>query len=593
MEPLQNILCAKDATLDANTNLISVVLRVFKYWLQRAFPRVYSVKSSTIRALYNSFTFCYNNNLFDKIKSLEANSKIVKQKSKTNILFYSVRQDPLHTVWNYVISSALKQRGHKVKVISCDGLIKNGCNEGWYPSLSNSSCKQCYKFVDKALSNSNLDLDYLGDYTSLKESGNWLGGEKIKEWKEAVKILNDVSLEDYESFIYEGIELKTVVRDSVTHFLRVENYKQDIKINPHSQKIFKDFLIAAIMMINISKRILIKNKPEVIVMLNGRFMAERVLFEIAKKQKIRVVVYETGLMPDTMVFVHNEYIDYRNLGDWEKYKNIELNVNQEEKVHEYLVQRIAGAGQAHDYWKHQEEDKLKIMKALNLDSSRAVAVLFPNVLWDSALQDINHCFINAKEWIKSTIQFFSLNRNLQLIIRIHPAELYWPGTYRDSLEIWIKEKYGNRLPSNIKIVSAKSDMSSYTLMKLSDVGIVANSTTGLEMALMGKPVIVTEKAHYWGRGFTLDPMDEDGYHKVIKDVMSGKVGTRVNTLLAKRYFYYIFFRASLKLKYIYSNNLRKIPPILNMNSLSELMSGNDSNLDAICDGILSGKPFIN
>ncbi len=214
------------------------------------------------------------------------------------------------------------------------------------------------------------------------------------------------------------------------------------------------------------------------------------------------------------------------------------------------------------------------------------------MLWDSALQGINHCFDNAKYWIKSTIEFFNSNEQLQLIIRIHPAEIYWPGTYRDSVERWIKQRYGTMLPSNVKIVPPESNISSYALMSLSKLGIVANSTTGLEMALMGKPVIVTEKAHYWGRGFTSDPRNEDEYHKTLLNIMNGTGTYEIDVAMARRYFYYIFYRASLGLKCIDSNNYRRMPPDINLTDFEELMPGHDPNLDSICDGILEGSTFV-
>ena len=61
------------------------------------------------------------------------------------------------------------------------------------------------------------------------------------------------------------------------------------------------------------------------------------------------------------------------------------------------------------------------------------------------------------------------------------------------------------LPDHVRAVPPESDISTYDLIELADVGLVYTTTVGLEMAMRGIPVIVAGQTHYRGKGFTTDP----------------------------------------------------------------------------------------
>ena len=44
-----------------------------------------------------------------------------------------------------------------------------------------------------------------------------------------------------------------------------------------------------------------------------------------------------------------------------------------------------------------------------------------------------------------------------------------------------------------------------------DGGVTCYGTTGLEITLMGKPVILAGTAHYSGKGFTYDSVNKNDY----------------------------------------------------------------------------------
>ena len=60
-----------------------------------------------------------------------------------------------------------------------------------------------------------------------------------------------------------------------------------------------------------------------------------------------------------------------------------------------------------------------------------------------------------------------------------------------------------KLPPNCLVVSGP-DVSTYQLMERSEVGVTINSQAGLEMLLMGKPVVTAGRCFYANKGFTHD-----------------------------------------------------------------------------------------
>jgi hypothetical protein len=62
------------------------------------------------------------------------------------------------------------------------------------------------------------------------------------------------------------------------------------------------------------------------------------------------------------------------------------------------------------------------------------------------------------------------------------------------------------------------------------------------------------------------------------------------TSRARSYAYHYFFRRMIPLTSLDPNG--GIPPELNVRSLVDIDPGRDPGLDVICDGILTGSPFV-
>ncbi len=68
-----------------------------------------------------------------------------------------------------------------------------------------------------------------------------------------------------------------------------------------------------------------------------------------------------------------------------------------------------------------------------------------------------------------------------------------------------------QLPENIHLVGPKEKVNTYDLVEITSLGLVYTTTTGMEMAMHGIPVIVAGITHYKGNEFTYDPQTYPEY----------------------------------------------------------------------------------
>jgi hypothetical protein len=146
-----------------------------------------------------------------------------------------------------------------------------------------------------------------------------------------------------------------------------------------------------------------------------------------------------------------------------------------------------------------------------------------------------------------------------------------------------------RLPDNVRVVHAESDISSYALIAMASVGLVYTSTVGLEMAAQGIPVVCAAATHYGRRGFTVDPASADAFWQAVNSAIATPPSSAVRERtreLARRYAHLFFFRYHQFLEVVHEEGRSR--PRVTAASAGELAPGRHPGLDRVVDGILTG-----
>jgi hypothetical protein len=125
------------------------------------------------------------------------------------------------------------------------------------------------------------------------------------------------------------------------------------------------------------------------------------------------------------------------------------------------------------------------------------------------------------EWITRTVQYFTGRPDVQLVIRVHPGEIFTHGL---SMVDVVKSVLPT-LPEHIRLIKPEDKLNTYDVMEVADLGLVYTTTVGLEMSLIGLPVVVTGKTHYRDRGFTYDPETWVSYYKLLGQILENPVSS--------------------------------------------------------------------
>jgi hypothetical protein len=240
------------------------------------------------------------------------------------------------------------------------------------------------------------------------------------------------------------------------------------------------------------------------------------------------------------------YLDTRSL--WAADEPHVLTAEREQRIMNFLMRREMPNWQDSNYlWQGQTtlpREAGALCAELKLDPGRPIVLLCTNLAHDSAVLGMTRTFSSMAEWISETVGWFRDRPEWQLIVRCHPAELLSPSS--DPVPEMLAAHYGE-LPENIHIIRPEDKVNTYGLIRLCRFGLMYTTTVGLEMAVRGYQVVTAGKAHYTGKGFTLDPKDRAEYFAVLERLTAEREPVRLTPReveLARCYADTYFFRYS-------------------------------------------------
>lgn len=339
------------------------------------------------------------------------------------------------------------------------------------------------------------------------------------------------------------------------------------------------------------ERLITYQRPDVVVFHHGIYVPQGVVGHVLRKAGVRVVNWGPAYRKSTVLFSHgNSY--HHTMADEspEQWIDMEWSSSEEEKIITYLGSRRTGGNDWISFQPSIEADIGKFISDIGLDRSRPIIGLLTNVIWDAQLHFRQTAFPSMLEWLFATIEHFIKRPDLQLVIRIHPAEVHGSVPSKQRAADEISQRFG-KLPEHIKVIGPEVNISTYSLMALCNSALVYGTKTALELACNGLPVVVAGDAWCRGKGFTIDTSSPEEYQQALEALPFARGLTEGQISAARRYAYHFFFRRMIPLR-----NLKPMkhfgPYKVLVGKLEELEPGADPGLDLICDGILTGHNFV-
>jgi hypothetical protein len=483
------------------------------------------------------------------------------------VLFLSAKDWSVHVQWEAIMAQALRLRGAHVSFLRCGGGLEI-CDRANTWEAPPMPCASCTRYVAHSIDAHGFESDTLRD--------GW-ERDDVGEWPE----LDEVSLADLVEVKEDGLDLGRLTRIPVSWFLMRESLYDD----PLAPNTWRGFIRSARRIARGVRAALDRHTPNVVVLCNGLFLFEAVAWAVCRERGIDVVTYERGFIKETLVFRRNDAACLTPMDElWKHFGDRPLGAAEAQTLDRYLDDRRHGRRTIDRYW-----NDVQFVEQRHERPGRLVA-LFPNLTWDSAVIGQSAAFESIQQWLAATVEFFAARAEHELVIRLHPAEVKLPGKQtREPLGAFLDDRFP-QLPPNVRVITPESDVSSYPLMDACDVGLVYTSTTGLELALSGKPVIVAGRTHYRGKGFTLDARSPEHFEKLLGEALDEPSAFTPDIELVRRYAHLFFFRSAFDSPGVEEH----VPGLarITIRDLEELAPGRNESLDRICDGILGRRAFV-
>ena len=476
------------------------------------------------------------------------------------VLFLTPRDWAVHVQWEAMMAHALAVRGADVHFGTCGGglAICDRVNTWEGPPVP---CRSCTRYVRATLGAHGFSARRL------------IEDEDPDPWPE----LDGLSTTELADATWRGVPVGRLVQIPVRWFLM----RESIDADPLGPLTIRRFLRSARAIVDGGEKLLDAVSPDVVVALNGLFLFESILGELCRARGIDVVTYERGFAKETLVMRRGAPACLGDLSElWPERRDIALSVAQEHALDEYLDDRRLGRRTIDRYW-----DDADFAPHARTRTGK-LAVLFTNLTWDSAVIGQAVAFPSIHAWLEATVDMFRTRPNDELVIRIHPAEVKLAGKQtREPLGDFLRD-LPDGLPANVRIITAEDPTSSYPLMESCDLGLVFTSTTGLELAIAGKPVVVAGRTHYRGKGFTLDAETPAEFVELVDRALTDPETVAPDHDLARRYASLFFLRLPIRSPGVEEH----IPGLarLTVDSLDAIVPGRDPEVDRLCQFLLAG-----
>lgn len=418
---------------------------------------------------------------------------------------------------------------------------------------------------------------------SVCDGCNFYGNRLLDEFGISPMPLSDIKVENQnfkphsidEEIVYRGIRISKFARSSTRKFFRRYTLDRD---NGYQRSVYERFLTSAAKHVDICNQLIEEKELDAVIGFDPVYDISGAYLAVAKGHEIPTYSVDSGWRDGYILFgkqsqnkpnknPHPQFTDPELVRDQ---LNQPLDQFKIEEIEFIMSERESG-----DPSKVPEVPHSDAGTSMRFGEYDTTVGMFTNLIWDGSLEIETAPFPDVFDWIYTTIDYF-IDSNEALIIRTHPVEAI-RGT-NEPVAAAIRGRY-DELPENIFLIDPSDDVNSYRLMDNIDVGLVYNSTIGLEMAYNNLPVIVGGDTHYREFGFTYDPDTPEEYIDILGKLENLEPKPETNKR-ARRYAYLLFVQKHIE-----------FPFHLGDVSHDDIKPGNE-NFDFMIERILENEPVI-
>lgn len=327
---------------------------------------------------------------------------------------------------------------------------------------------------------------------------------RVLNFTNSIKInLFKLNYDELINFHYESINIGRLAYYDLSIFFKKDPSRK--YLNEKESIFLIGQMISAINLIDFLNQILAEDKIHSVISID-EYCLSNVIRAWARKSGIKA--FQAGLAYHfngdiaflTLSSNNTSLIDRMEaINKWNILKKIPLQKSLVSEIYDDLIFRMSTTG-GHIFSKNYLGDADNISNLINLKDSNKVIAVFPSsgdeitaleemsVALNSSIHQ-DDIFPNQIEWLSFIIDFARVNKDVRVIVKIHPRLL---DTHKDVAiadELAYYEEMALRLPVNVKFIWPKDSVSAYDILLVADLALTSWGTMGLEIAKFGIPVI--------------------------------------------------------------------------------------------------------
>ena len=472
-----------------------------------------------------------------------------------------------------VLALALTEKGHQVAFLLCDSDLE-ACQiikfssykpEQFMKSVSTPRCSSCAPHINKLFAPLGLPIfNFKSD--------------RSQEPKQKENFLN-MSFEELKAFQIGSVKIGMHAWAGAVRYFASTQFTGE----PDAKEILIRFLVSGIRLHDSTSNVINEFKPNTLIAHHGIYIPQGVVSEVAHENQVSLMTWTASYRKGTFIFSPDETYHYSMVteptSNWEE---LELTKKQLSVLDKYLNSRWRGDN---DWIKFSDS---KVDQSVRKERKSDFFLALTSVTWDAELHYESRAFSSMRDWLAKTVEYFTENPALQLIIRVHPAEVTSPNKSRESMFDYVNSLKIN-LPPNIELIAATDKTSTYELIEKSRAVIVYNTKTGIEAAYRNKPVIIAGESWLRGKGIGWDVKNSEHYVEILDNFKSSQAMNFEQSKRAKQYAFHFFFRRMIRIS-IFSQSVSNdslFPK--HQPSLPDIIGSNDFNFQEILDSVVNGK----
>jgi len=487
------------------------------------------------------------------------------------------------------LAAALRLRGVGVHAVLCDGpfdaCVRREIENDEPLADWHTSCPACVAATTAVLDRLGIEYSFIGDYVPAERRA------------ELLRATSGVTWDSLDRIHREGLHLEANVRSSIMRFLKGH------PLTGH-EEIVAPYAFSALLVAEAADSAIEAHRPSRIFMSHAVYIDWGPALSVSFLRGVPTVAWVPAFLQDRFYFrtiddpVHSDLTKLSDLA-WREARESAFGDEEAGALQSYMRDRYQRRiGLDLDGLADYVTDTAALRARYTLHPERPTWGIMAHVSWDSVTDYAPMAYEDFESWIADTVERISRSDDVNWIIKIHPYEA---RTNPDSgIERLIRTRFPS-LPAHVRLVPAVEEINPLAFYDMVDGVVSVFGTGGLEMALLGKPVILAGEAYYGGKGFTYDGFDVESYRSLIESAGSLAKPNEAQMDLARRFAYTHFIRRQVPLPAIHNPGpywweFRLDKPDywweFQAPQRDSLLPGADAFLDFVCDRILDGRDFV-